>query len=240
MAFIVFACGGKSQISPFVARGDSSALFHSGTRLKAHYLDGGGGARALVAFHDTQQDVECNFLETAPGEYWCLPKLVTFTYADAACAEPTLEGRTLCPDQSVSAGMLISAGSTDCTAMYGAFSLDAPQAQIATFLLPRGLGTECEALTPEPSTKPGWTTKPVDLQRFVRGTVSIVGSPNGTRVERISTADGAFVNAELVAGSERCSGDLTRPSRLSTACTRRLITSRCNKRRRRLRRSART
>jgi hypothetical protein len=42
------ACGGKSESTPEalipVARGDSTLLFGSGTRLKAHYLDAGGGA----------------------------------------------------------------------------------------------------------------------------------------------------------------------------------------------------
>src|SRR6478609_6133334 len=45
-ALVLGGCGGKSLAEVPLAQRDTSAIFGGGTRLKAHYLDGGGGARA--------------------------------------------------------------------------------------------------------------------------------------------------------------------------------------------------
>ncbi len=63
--------------------------FGSGTRLRAVYLDAGGGALAFQHFHDVDLDIDCTFLPHADGAYRCLPNVLSDSlFADAACTMP--------------------------------------------------------------------------------------------------------------------------------------------------------
>ncbi len=209
------ACGGKTTRSDTRVRPDTSTLFASGTRLKAHYLDGGGGARQLLAFHDTVLDVECNFEETATGQYYCLPAVGAILFADAACTAPViLDLPGACPaDSPPSQGTLVSAQSPSCDAQFGAYSVGADLTVDRSYFL--DIGGTCE---PPKGTQPvehaGSLTRE-SLARFVAGTAAPVGAPGGAAGLRVTGADGSFANVDLVAngapcgrvvvaGSERC------------------------------------
>jgi hypothetical protein len=202
--FWLAACGGKSEATksaPFVAHGDSLFVFGSGARLKAHYLDGGGGARQLLAFHDIQLDLECNFVATSAGQYACLPVTQTGSFSDAACTAPTFTDQSSCASPH-SAGELISARSNDCAAQVGAYSLVAEQEQAQSYAVSYYGG--CSASTPSSPVPTAWTTQPESLARFVQGTLSIVGAPSGTQATRVTGSDGAFVDLGLVAAGVPC------------------------------------
>jgi len=201
------ACGGKTETtkapSVGVARGDSSLLFASGTRLKAHYLDAGGGARQLLAFHDSVLDIECRFVETAAGSYACLPVRETSVFSDADCSAPVLDVIGPCPNAPAPlAGELISARSTDCSARVAAYSVDGRQAQAQTSVLSLYGVCQLWAAGGEPHTV--WTTKPEPLARFVQGTVSTVGAAGGVQATRVTADDGAFTTLELVSAGVPC------------------------------------
>ena len=200
------ACGGKSEtatLPPLSANGDATLLFASGTRLKAHYLDGGGGARALLAFHDSLLDIACNFVETAVGQYACLPIAQTIYFADAGCTAPTFAASS-CPNVPAPvAGELVSAPSVDCTAQVAPFSLDSQQMQAAAFSLSTYGGCASSSMS-SPAAQAAWTTRPEPLARFVHGTLSVVGAAGGLQATRITGDDGAYTALELLSARRPC------------------------------------
>jgi hypothetical protein len=63
--------------------------FASGTRLKAVYQDGGGGAVRLARWFDTELDAPCRFAYAPDGVLHCLPTTeFGIQFADAACTQP--------------------------------------------------------------------------------------------------------------------------------------------------------
>jgi len=209
-AFCVWlpGCGGKSETiePPAAVHADTSQLFASGTRLKAHYLDGGGGARKLLAFRDSLLDVECQFVETAARQYACLPTASTRTFSDSACSAPSIPVASDCPGAPVPiAGQLISAPSLDCTTQVAAYSLDALQDRATedpSYSLT--IHGTCFSPMPQPAPSAQWTTKPEPLARFVQGTPSTVGAAGGLQATRITGDDGAFTTLELVTAGAVC------------------------------------
>jgi hypothetical protein len=121
--FALGACGGKSVTEVPRAQRDTSAIFGSGTRLKAHYLDGGGGARQLVDFHDTELNTTWQFVESASGQYHCLPTTRARHYFDSTCSEPAYVSWTNCGKDPPSPGLLVSSFSPECEALAGGYSL---------------------------------------------------------------------------------------------------------------------
>ena len=200
LALSTQACGGRAEDAPFVVRGDTSTLFGSGTRLKAHYLDGGGGARYFRAFHDTDLDIECRFVETSPDEYRCLPVNGTSTFSDSTCSMPTTSVGSLCAnDPEWTVGAMFTVGSTDCSARVGAFSLvDQIQLESTFSLEPSGACRQ----SPGKLLPTDWTMKPEPLTQFVHASASFVGQANETQFIRVTADDGAYSNVELVAGND--------------------------------------
>lgn len=77
--------------------------FRSGSRLRARYLDGGVGARELLAWFDTELGVECSFQFGPDGELRCMPGGAadhgSVYFADAACQVPILLADTCVPPE---------------------------------------------------------------------------------------------------------------------------------------------
>lgn len=77
---------------------EAAPPFRSGSRLRARYLDGGVGARELLAWFDTELGAECSFQFGPDGELRCMPGRAanrgTIYFADAACQVPILLART--------------------------------------------------------------------------------------------------------------------------------------------------
>jgi hypothetical protein len=93
---VVSGCSSKSESSPSAAEaanlgpGLDTTPVASGTRLRAKLVSG-GGARALVGFHDTLRDEDCTF-QKADGRMRCLPELAQYAvaggFSDAKCQVP--------------------------------------------------------------------------------------------------------------------------------------------------------
>ncbi len=75
--------GGPALGAPF---------FGEGTRLKAHYVDYGGGVTSLIDWHDTMLDIECSFQLLDDGTVRCLPTPIASitTFATGLCGQPLL------------------------------------------------------------------------------------------------------------------------------------------------------
>jgi len=200
---LLTACGGSFTPSP-AGDGDPSALFSSGTRLKARYLDANDGARKLLGFHDRLLDVDCYFAETAVGQYHCLPARVTASFSDSACSAPVLPVLGSCPEEpELAASDLITAVSADCAALLRPYSLDALRTEVLEF---NGSGTgDCYSASADSKSRPKWTAKAESITRFVAARPSVVGAAGGVQARRIIAEDGAFVTKELLVDGEPCS-----------------------------------
>jgi hypothetical protein len=197
------ACGGKSLTEIPRAQRDTSALFGSGTRLKAHYWDGGDGARELVDFYDSELQASCEFVESTSGQYECLPTLRTFDFFDADCSEPAY--RALCGKEPPHAGQLVSSFSAECEALVNVYSLGEERAVSALYSLGTG---ECVAHVSPPKT--AWSLVHEPLTRFVQGSLSVVGAEGGLQASRVTGDDGAFTNLGLMAEGKPCSQVMVR------------------------------
>jgi len=61
----------------------------SGSRLRARFYDGGGGALLLRDWFDTELGIPCRFVRTRAGPTRCLP-VTTTLFLDSTCAMPVL------------------------------------------------------------------------------------------------------------------------------------------------------
>lgn len=96
LSSLLVACGSVTE-SGGDAGGDDDApaVFESGDRLHAVYLDGGGGAVRLQHWRDTQLGIDCHFRDDGAGTARCLPLAdVQPLYLDAGCTDPVFEVNT--------------------------------------------------------------------------------------------------------------------------------------------------
>jgi hypothetical protein len=80
-------CPTEHTVPPSIA-----AWFESGTRLRAHVLDGGDGAALLVDWRDTELDETCAFIDLEDGTKRCVPipsnAAYRVVFSDAGCTVP--------------------------------------------------------------------------------------------------------------------------------------------------------
>jgi hypothetical protein len=72
----------------------------SGTRLKLKYYVGADGSKQLFALHDSQLNVDCNFIAAADGVTRCLPggAFASSLFVDPGCTQLIAEWyRSTCP-----------------------------------------------------------------------------------------------------------------------------------------------
>lgn len=209
LAFVLAACGGKSKEDDGKSKedapsasDDTSSLFGSGTRLKAHYYDGGGGARYLLDFYDSKLGLTCDFRESAHGEYHCLPLPVanaSFTadaYFDADCTEPAYQ---VTRTSFQSTGDWVTVPSFDCGAL----------ATPATLLEQKPLDevyghVEGECVGFNTASISAWTLQPAPVDEFVRGSVKLIGQTGDVQVSRIIGEDGSYRNLTPVSPDGSC------------------------------------
>lgn len=193
------ACGGQTRMESDPSR-DTRALFGSGTRLKAHYFDAGGGARQLIDFRDTELGIDCQFVESATGQYHCLPLASTIWFADSECLEPAYPSRTECKSGAPPVRM-VTARRDDCDTLARPYSVVEQQAVYP--LYSRLLAGQC---LPTSNSEPTEVLRlaPEPLSRFVSGSASLVGSASGVQGRRVTGDDGSFVNLGLAAEGEPC------------------------------------
>lgn len=199
-ALVLGGCGGKSLAEVPLAQRDTSAIFGGGTRLKAHYLDGGGGARELVDFYDTELKTSCQFVESVSGQYHCLPATRAWGYFDEACTEPAYVAPRDCGQDPPVPGQLVRSLSPECDALASGYSL-AEEREVSVLYSRTREGCK-PSIT---STTTAWSLEKEPLTRFVQGTLSVVGANGGLQANRITGDDGAFSNFRLVAEGEPCS-----------------------------------
>ena len=176
---------------------DSSVFFGSGTRLKAHVLDGGSGARALLDFYDSELETQCNFVENASGEYHCLPTQFAASYFDENCTEPAL----ISAGADTRAGMLVSVVSSNCEALIGPYSSAEELAVPRLYSLVSGHCLEFTISLPS-----AWTLKPEPLTRFASGALSVVGEEGEAQALRATAEDGAYTNLSALDQGQPCIG----------------------------------
>src|SRR5689334_6922337 len=83
------ACGGEQHDAATATGSPVSPLFHSGSRLRARYLDAGDGAVDFVGFRDQELGVDCDFYLGTDAKSRCLPETTGgLFFTDAACTEP--------------------------------------------------------------------------------------------------------------------------------------------------------
>jgi hypothetical protein len=199
-------CGGKAHTDmrvstpdlPTFTTADSSSFFGSGSRLKAHVQDGGGGARALLDFYDTQLDVNCRFVENASGEYRCLPILLASSYFDANCTQPAFLGTG---SVETRAGMLVMSYGPSCGQMAVPYSLveEQPVAQLYTWI-----DGKCYPETNTPNN--AWTVQPEPLTNFSSASLSVVGDEGEAQALRATADDGAYLNLYTTTQGQPCVG----------------------------------
>jgi len=83
-------CGAFSPVQPDdVVPVTAEPLVESGTRLRARWLDGGGGARLFQGFRDTDLDIDCTFEFLGDGVAHCVPEAaITPYFSDPGCSQP--------------------------------------------------------------------------------------------------------------------------------------------------------
>src|SRR4051794_9582588 len=88
VAMLCACTGTRSGPDPSGAQAEAIPSFTSGSRLRAHYFDGGGGARAFLDFRDTKLGTPCRFAVSSDG-LRCLPTAsATKLFRDEHCTEP--------------------------------------------------------------------------------------------------------------------------------------------------------
>jgi len=198
-ALALSACGGKAQPEIPPAQTDTSTVFGSGTRLKAHSLDGGSGARALLDFYDTELNTTCQFVESASGQWHCLPTAQARAYLDADCREPAYVEFDQCSADPPLPGLLVSASSPECDALTRAYSL--AEERTGSTLYSR----TSEGCIPQTTTyESAWSLVLEPLTRFVQGSLSVFGAAGGLQASRVTGDDGAYRNFQLMADGQPC------------------------------------
>jgi hypothetical protein len=201
-ALALSGCGGNAATEVPRAQRDTSAIFGSGMRLKAHYLDGGDGARVPVDFYDTELSTNCQFVESASGQYHCLPTTRARFYFDADCSEPAYVPSP-CAQIPPPPELLVSANSPECDALASGYSLG-EERPVSTLYMRTSEGCKME------EARSAWSLVREPLTRFVRGATSVVGAAGGLQASRVTGDDGAFLNLRLVTDGEPCSQVMAR------------------------------
>ena len=98
--------------TPIVEPG-TQLTFESGSRLRARVLDGGDGAKAFVAWHDTELGADCTFRRGLDDAMYCMPEGLRVSYADERCMEPIVFRTECSPEDAVYAANPIT---DDCGA----------------------------------------------------------------------------------------------------------------------------
>lgn len=211
LAAVLTACGGKTHadaaptdpstsLPPALIAADSSAFFASGTRLKAHVLDGGNDARALIDFYDTVLGINCTFVENASGEYHCLPVPFTTMYFDADCTRPAFVG-TDRDGATARPGLLFRANSLGCDSIVLPYSL--VEEQPVTQLYLSNFGRCAPVAT---ALDRAWVAQREPLARFASSALSAIGEEGEAQALRASSDDGAYVNLGMIAQGQPCTG----------------------------------
>lgn len=80
-------------VQPDGSQAPAIGSYQSGSRLRAHYWDGGDGATMFIDWHDTALDITCQFAADASGTLRCLPvrgstiAIYTTRFLDDACTQ---------------------------------------------------------------------------------------------------------------------------------------------------------
>lgn len=177
-AVIAGACATDHTVPP-----SSATLFESGTRLRAHVLDGGDGAAVFVDWWDSELDETCAFMDVVDGSKRCVPIPVHTSYrvvfADSACTVPAV---------LAFATPLDYAFETLPSCSEAVVRVHRVGAEIGSTVAYQSVDGAC---TSEPiSGAVLFSLEPVDTTRFVSATVGLERR-GGLSVEVLTAEDGA-------------------------------------------------
>ena len=98
---VLLALGGCGDDGgpPPPSKAPATGTYQSGSRLRAHFWDAGGGATVFQDWHDNQLNVPCTFNLADDGAWRCLPtgdSAFTFhtppmVFFDAGCTQPAVD-----------------------------------------------------------------------------------------------------------------------------------------------------
>ncbi len=183
---------------------DRDAPFGSGTRLRAVVLEAPGGARLLAAFHDTELDIDCNFLPTIADGYRCLPTDGTLPWRQqpGEYSLPAFSPLTLVfqasPGAACQSGtVLIDACSASPASAVSLPAVDSRCGPDGVPYVPLGIGDATLSTERCPLSESGnfqhFDAVELDPSEFAAGTVV---DTDGVR--RIESSDGAWMNRMLL------------------------------------------
>lgn len=167
-----FGGGGTGQVSVFVSTGVgqvttgsglSDVAFKSGTRLRAHVIDGGGDARSFEGWFDAALGMDCTSTLVAGQPNRCMPPRVqSVVYVDAACTNAAAALPLEAPPYVIEP----HSGSQTCDA-YRAWKVGAET--VAPTIYALGPGGVCAEVGVDASVR---TLTPVPLDTFAELDVS--------------------------------------------------------------------
>jgi hypothetical protein len=188
---VVLVCGacGGSATHPEPEAGASAAppsgTYHQGSRLRAHFWDGGGGATAFIDWYDSLLSISCAFGVGEDGKRRCLPTAQAPSgpslYLDAACTKPARTGATTAFEVSL-------ATAATCIGADVTLHVDVLTSVIATSLYSSD-GTSCV-----PAIVPAGTTvaavQPADPSQFLEVDTVVEDRGGGLDLEVLVAKDG--------------------------------------------------
>lgn len=175
--------GGPSDASTH----GSIATYRSGSRLLAEILRAGDAVR-FERFFDTKRNETCTFMETADGEYRCLPTWTAAKYADSSCGKPTVAHLSTCGADTRYA--VATVGSTGCARQFRPSAIypigDVSEGETYDKLV----DGRCEPRPPAEETRRVLGPE-IPFTEFVKATVVTANVTEDLAVERLVAEDGS-------------------------------------------------
>jgi hypothetical protein len=181
------ACGGSTRSEHAPSQATTSGTFSSGSRLRAHFWDGGGGATAFIDWYDTSLGIPCQFALLDDGSTRCVPPPVrTPVYLDAACSQPAWVASDA-PPRIVST----LPANPPCAGQPGPVHLGAVQPKVdAATIYALSILNQCQPGTLGP-TDTVYALAPADATAFAAARPAVENRGGGIDVETLTGDDGA-------------------------------------------------
>lgn len=187
--------------------------FRSGSRLRARYLDGGVGARELLAWFDTELGAECRFEFGPDGELRCMPGRApnrgTTYFADAACQVPILLAQTCAPPEHLLVPVDPPSTCLGERPAYRSYRVD-PRAEVRATV--HGVASADEGCIAIPADGQQWhAMEALSLDELVAATLSVTPIDDALGQEVLTGADGSsqwFATHDMVRDARCQPGDV--------------------------------
>jgi hypothetical protein len=178
------AIGCSSAVDPAPDHGPTELT--SGSRLRARYVDVGGGARMFQDFFDTKLGIVCRFVRADDAVYRCLPSsspIGALRYADKDCTKPAFDAFACTPPVGAFVGFASSTGCENRTQVFRIASQLGPQDAFDIS------GSECQSQGAPTNSLYGLT--PAAPTEFVSAVPRSIALDHGLTTMELVAEDGA-------------------------------------------------